>query len=52
MANGVKTPERKVIGWVCLLFLLACFLPCIDCGREVPSSDPGCLTLPRGATLA
>jgi hypothetical protein len=26
---------------VCLLFLLACFLPCIDSGREVPSSDPG-----------
>jgi len=41
MAIPVKTPERTVIGWVCLLFLLACFLPCIDCGPEVPSSDPG-----------
>jgi hypothetical protein len=41
MANGRTTPERKVIGLVCLLFLIACFLPCIDCGPEVPSSDPG-----------
>jgi hypothetical protein len=37
----VKTVERTVIGLVCLLFLLACFLPCIDCGLEFPSSDPG-----------
>jgi hypothetical protein len=35
------TPKRKVIGLTCLLFLLACLLPCIDCGPEVPSSDPG-----------
>jgi hypothetical protein len=41
MANRVLAPERQVIVWVCLLFVLACFLPCIDCGEEVPSSDPG-----------
>ena len=41
MANGQKKPEGKVIGLVCLLFLVACLLPCIDCGKEVPSSDPG-----------
>jgi hypothetical protein len=41
MANGQMVPEHKVIGLVCLLFLLACWLPCIDCGPEVPSSDPG-----------
>ena|SRR5947209_10093590 len=41
MAKLQKALERKVIGVVCLLFLLACFLPCIDCGPEVPSSDPG-----------
>jgi hypothetical protein len=41
MAKGQKAPERRVIGWVCLVFLLACLLPCIDCGPEVPSSDPG-----------
>ena len=41
MARGQKAPERKVIALVCLLFLLACFLPCIDCGAGVASSDPG-----------
>jgi hypothetical protein len=41
MASDVKSPERRVIGWVCLLFLLACFSPCIDSGPEVASSDPG-----------
>jgi hypothetical protein len=41
MARGPNTPERKVTRAVCLLFLLACFLPCIDCRSEVPSSDPG-----------
>jgi hypothetical protein len=41
MASAVTTPERTVISWACLLFLLACFLPCIDCGPEMPSSDPG-----------
>src|SRR5262245_15424348 len=41
MANGLERHQRLVIGLVGLLFLLACFLPCIDCGPEVPSSDPG-----------
>jgi hypothetical protein len=41
MAKGAKALEGKVIGVVCLLFLSACLLPCIDCGPEVPSSDPG-----------
>jgi hypothetical protein len=41
MANDRKAQERRVICCVYLLFLLACFLPCIDCGPEVPSSDPG-----------
>lgn len=41
MPSAVKTPERAVIRWVCVLFVLACFLPCIDCGPEVPSGDPG-----------
>ena len=27
--------------FLCLLFAGACFLPCIDCGPEVRSSDPG-----------
>jgi hypothetical protein len=41
MAKGLQAAERKVIGWVCLLFLLACFLPCIDRGPATPSGDPG-----------
>jgi hypothetical protein len=41
MASGLKAPESKVICLVCLLFLVACFLPCIDCGPGVTSSDPG-----------
>jgi hypothetical protein len=48
MASRVIAPERKVIGRVCLLFLLACFLPCIDCGQEVSSSDPGWPDLTAG----
>jgi hypothetical protein len=40
MARGPNAPRRKVIGLVCLLFLSACLLPCIDCGPgRVPSSD-------------
>src|SRR5437764_12106344 len=41
MAKSRKSPDSKIFAWVCLLFLFACFLPCIDCGSEVPSSDPG-----------
>jgi hypothetical protein len=48
MAKFQQPMEGKVIGWVCLLFLLACFLPCIDRGPETRSSDPGFLDLTAG----
>jgi len=34
-------PSFLVAVVVCLLNLLACFLPCIDCGPGFQSSDPG-----------
>jgi hypothetical protein len=41
MAKGQQARERRAIVCVRLLFLSACFLPCIDCGQEAPSCDPG-----------
>jgi hypothetical protein len=40
MAKGQLSSEAKVICCACLLFISACFLPCIDRGPWTPSSDP------------
>ncbi len=37
----MRAPERIVIGLVGILFVWACLLPCVDCGPEVLTSDPG-----------
>jgi hypothetical protein len=45
MANQIeqtkKTCARQVIALVQILFLVACLLPCIDCGPDLQSGDPG-----------
>ena len=46
MAKVSEEPDGSFISFlvavgVCLLYLLACCLPCVDCGPAVESSDPG-----------
>jgi hypothetical protein len=40
MADRFQSRRRKVVGMTCLLFLVACFLPCVDTGTRGPTGDP------------
>jgi hypothetical protein len=40
MADRFQSRRRKVVGLTCLLFLAACFLPCVDTGTRGPTGDP------------
>jgi hypothetical protein len=39
MANSYYTREGHVIWWSCILFVLACCLPCIDCGPDIQRGE-------------
>jgi hypothetical protein len=38
----------NLIGTVLFLFFLACLLPCIDCGPDIQSGDPGFPDIEKG----
>jgi hypothetical protein len=48
---NLRTFVHIVLGMVCLLYLLACFLPCIDCGPDIQSGDPGFPDVEKGPHL-